>query len=193
MLWKETTSSVEIRPKVLAVSLYSTKLILHSICYDFENNSCTQIVSLTFLRIHLRYLFEVLFLLGYFQTGDALAIMPVIMFTKCIGVCMKSKTLENMLNHPKKRFTPLRDLPPRLKTKLFNSRNVGSYVGHFMDSLILLTYLGLLYMTPERIPTNRTQIVMLVSKEAILVDTTQSVRGYSKVSFFIFHRIVYHR
>eukprot|EP00794_Sanderia_malayensis_P004613 gene4613-5219_t len=119
---------------------------------------------------------------GYFQTGDALAIMPVIVFTKCVGICLKSKTLGNMLNDPKKRFTPLRDLPPKLKAKLFTSRNVGVYVGHFIDALVLLTHLGLLYITPERIPSNRTQIVMFVSKEAMLVDTTQSEKGYCKTT-----------
>ena len=119
---------------------------------------------------------------GHFQTGDALAIMPLIVFTKCVGICLKSKTLEKILKHPKKRFTPLRDLPPKLKAKLFKTRNVGCYVGHFVEMLVLLTHLGLLYITPEPIPLNRTQIVMLVGKEAMLVDTTQSEKGYAKVS-----------
>ena len=109
--------------------------------------------------------------------------MPLLVFTKCVGICAKSKTLEKMLKHPTKRYTPLRDLPPRLKAKLLRlKKGVGSYVGHFIESLLLLTHMGLLYTTPEKLPTNRTQIVLFVSREAMLLDTTLSEKGYAKVS-----------
>ena len=108
--------------------------------------------------------------------------MPLVIFTKCVGLAVKSNTIERMLKHPKKRFTPLRDLPPRLKKKMFEGRVAGAHIGHFIESIVLLTHMGLLYIPPEKLPANRTQIVLFVSKEAMLLDTTISEKAYSKVS-----------
>ena len=108
--------------------------------------------------------------------------MPLEIFIKCVGVCLRSKTIEKLLIHPEKRYTPLRDLPPRLKQKLFRGKMSTSYSGNFSESLVLMAHMGLLHVTPEKLPVHRTQIVMCVSKNAKLVDTTQSEKGYSQVS-----------
>lgn len=134
--------------------------------------------------------------LGYFQAGDALAIMPLEVFSQCIGICRLSNTIAKLLADPIKRYTPLRDLPPRLKSKLFRGKSAANYNGHFTESLILLTHMGLLQVTSEKLPSQRAHIVMYVCKEAKLVDTTLSEKGYSKVSgayAFIFCYHAYQR
>ena len=95
---------------------------------------------------------------------------------------MLSKTIEKFLAHPTKRYTPLRDLPPRLKSKLFRGKMAANYNGHFTDSLVLMAHMGLLRIAPGKIATNRAKIIMFVSKEAKLIDTTPSEKGYALVS-----------
>lgn len=128
--------------------------------------------------------FFILLIPGFFQVGDALAVMPLEVFVKCIGICLRSRTIEKLLAHPKKCYTPLRDLPPRLKTKLLRGRSAANYNGHFTESLVLLAHMGLLQVTRDKLPALRAHIAIYVCKEAKLVDTTSSEKGYSKVRYF---------
>ena len=121
---------------------------------------------------------------GHFQVGDAMAIMPLEVFIKCVGICLRSKTIEKMLADPQKRYTPLRDLPPRLKSKLFNGKLVSNYNGHFSDSLILMAHMGIVQISPGKLPVHRARLNMFVTKAAKLFDTTMSEKGYSHVSLF---------
>ena len=100
---------------------------------------------------------------------------------KCVGICMRSNTVEKLLNHPQKRYTPLRDLPPRLRNKLFRGKMSTSYNGHVSESMLLLAHMGLLRIAPGKLPVHRMQMNMCVSKDAKLVDTTLSEKGYAHV------------
>ena len=107
--------------------------------------------------------------------------MPLDIFIKCVGICIRSNTVEKLLNHPQKRYTPLRDLPPRLRNKLFRGKVPSNYKAHLSESMVLLAYMGLLRTAPGKLPVHRMQMIMWVSKDAKLVDTTSSEKGYSHV------------
>ena len=110
--------------------------------------------------------------------------MPLVVFIECIGLSVKSDTIEKYLKDPVKSCRPVRDLPPKLKKKVIKNLT-GSQMGNLVEMMVLLAYMGLVSVPPEPLPMKRSQIQLYLNTSALLVDTTLSERTYCQVCSYL--------
>lgn len=118
---------------------------------------------------------------GWFNVGDILALMPLEVTCRVLGIKCWSETAIKFLQDPKKRLLKMCELPPRLKYKLLVSQANRLHIDNCVDLLVLMAQMGLIAVAPNYYPKVRTEIMLFLRKEAKITDTRFSEKTYCHV------------
>ncbi|XP_060566470.1 general transcription factor 3C polypeptide 1-like [Ruditapes philippinarum] len=115
---------------------------------------------------------------GWVLLSDCLLNMPVCLFCEMVNVCYKIEGLEDVLEHPQKRFYPVINLPFSLTQQLLHSKK---YVQSFSTLCYYMAEMGLLSFGRE-VLKEKDQMFIYLHKNASLLDTKLSLKGYNKTN-----------
>ncbi|XP_049535938.1 general transcription factor 3C polypeptide 1 [Anopheles darlingi] len=114
---------------------------------------------------------------GWSLLLDLTARMPLTMFCSISTYAFYTNELEYYLDHPVRRYIPLRHLPPNIRAQLFQRRR---YVHLIYDLVKLLCWAGLMQIGPQ-LTKARDQTFVYVRRNVSLLDTTPSRPGYIEI------------
>ncbi|KAL4226792.1 General transcription factor 3C polypeptide 1 [Mactra antiquata] len=115
---------------------------------------------------------------GWCLISDCLLIMPVYFFCQIVNVCYQIEGLQDILNHPVKRYYPIMSLPFKLTQQLLHAKK---YIQTFLHVCAYLAEMGLLSYGREMLK-EKEQTFVYVHHNATLHDTRTSLIGYNKVT-----------
>uniref|UniRef100_A0AAR5PS10 B-block binding subunit of TFIIIC domain-containing protein n=1 Tax=Dendroctonus ponderosae TaxID=77166 RepID=A0AAR5PS10_DENPD len=129
---------------------------------------------------------------GWGLLGDVIMRFPLVLITRCYSVNFYSNELQELLQHPIKRFYTLKDLPVGVRTIILYRRK---FLYDMISQLHLLCYCGLVQLGPSGFH-EKEKMFFYMNRKATLWDTTSIKQDYTKIAEkdypkirFEFHRM----
>ncbi|XP_048521695.1 general transcription factor 3C polypeptide 1 [Dendroctonus ponderosae] len=129
---------------------------------------------------------------GWGLLGDVIMRFPLVLITRCYSVNFYSHELQELLQHPIKRFYTLKDLPVGVRTIILYRRK---FLYDMISQLHLLCYCGLVQLGPSGFH-EKEKMFFYMNRKATLWDTTSIKQDYTKIAEkdypkirFEFHRM----
>ncbi|XP_052863458.1 general transcription factor 3C polypeptide 1 [Anopheles cruzii] len=125
---------------------------------------------------------------GWILLMDITARMPMWIFCSICTYAFYTKELDYYLDHPIRRYLPVKHLPDAIRTQILSSRRHARLI---FEITKLLCWAGLVQIGP-RVLKARDQTFVYVRRTAAFLDTSPSCAGYIEIEDRSYEQLTFH-